>query len=111
MATYPIILHHFENSPFSEKVRVVFGIKQIAWSSVLIPRIMPRPDLMPLTGGDRRTPTFQKCAGIFFVTQKIFFGLGSRFSAPNLFFGGKAGVGGGVGMWGGRRCFLNIHNL
>ena len=44
---YPIILHHFEKSPFSEKIRIVFGLKKIAWTSVLIPRIMPRPDLMP----------------------------------------------------------------
>src|ERR1700676_180821 len=48
---HPIILHHFEKSPFSEKVRVVFGLKNIEWTSVLISRIMPRPDLMPLTGG------------------------------------------------------------
>jgi hypothetical protein len=56
--THPIILHHFRESPFSEKVRVVFG-KNIAWTSVLISRIMPRPDLMPLTGGYRRTPVMQ----------------------------------------------------
>ena len=61
---YPIILHHFEKSPFSEKVRVVFGLKKIAWTSVLIPRIMPRPDLMPMTGGYRRTPTLQIGADI-----------------------------------------------
>ena len=36
------ILHHFEASPFSEKIRLIFGLKQIAWQSVLIPRIMPR---------------------------------------------------------------------
>src|SRR5229473_8721970 len=41
---HPIILHHFEKSPFSEKVRVVFGLKNIEWISVLISRIMPRPD-------------------------------------------------------------------
>ena len=47
----PIILHHFEQSPFSEKVRLVFGLKNLAWTSVLVSRIMPRPDLMPMTGG------------------------------------------------------------
>ena len=46
-----LILHHYPNSPFSEKVRVAFGIKQLAWKSVVIPNIMPKPDLMPLTGG------------------------------------------------------------
>ena len=57
--SYPIILHHFEKSPFSEKVRVVFGLKQISWTSVIVSRTMPRPDLMPITGGYRRTPTLQ----------------------------------------------------
>ena len=37
------ILHHFEASPFSEKIRIIFGFKRIAWQSVLIPRIMPKP--------------------------------------------------------------------
>ncbi|MEO8007084.1 MAG: glutathione S-transferase N-terminal domain-containing protein, partial [Betaproteobacteria bacterium] len=40
---FPVILHHFEKSPFSEKIRIAFGLKKIAWTSVLIPRIMPRP--------------------------------------------------------------------
>ena len=55
----PIILHHFVESPFSEKIRIVFGLKNIAWTSVRISRIMPRPDLMPMTGGYRRTPVMQ----------------------------------------------------
>ena len=51
-----MIRHHYPTSPFSEKVRVAFGIKGLAWKSVIIPRILPKPDLMPLTGGYRRTP-------------------------------------------------------
>jgi glutathione S-transferase-like protein len=47
--TSAIILHHFEESPFSEKIRVIFGLKNLDWTSVLISRIMPQPDLMPLT--------------------------------------------------------------
>ncbi len=47
----PIILHHFDESPFSEKIRLIFGLKSLAWTSVRITRIMPRPDLMLLTGG------------------------------------------------------------
>jgi glutathione S-transferase len=45
-----MILHHYPTSPFSEKVRVAFDIKGLAWKSVIIPRILPKPDLMPLTG-------------------------------------------------------------
>src|SRR2546427_22521 len=66
-----IILHHYETSPYAEKVRVAFGIKGLAWSSVQIPRIMPKPDLMPLTGGYRKTPGMQVGADIFFDTQLI----------------------------------------
>ena len=66
-----IILHHFDASPFSEKIRIIFGFKKIAWKSCLISRIMPRPDLMPLTGGYRRTPVMQIGADIFCDTQII----------------------------------------
>ena len=76
---FPIILHHFEQSPFSEKVRLVFGLKNIDWSSVRISRIMPRPDLMPLTGGYRRTPVMQIGADIYCDTQVIMRELERRF--------------------------------
>jgi glutaredoxin 2 len=26
-----IILHHYDRSPFSEKVRLVFGLKNVSW--------------------------------------------------------------------------------
>jgi glutathione S-transferase len=70
-SSFPIILHHFEQSPFSEKVRLVFGLKGLAWNSVLISRIMPRPDLIPLTGGYRRTPVMQIGADIYCDSQII----------------------------------------
>ena len=66
-----IILHHFDASPFSEKIRIIFGFKKIAWKSCLISRIMPRPDLMPLTGGYRRTPVLQVGADIYCDTALI----------------------------------------
>ena len=31
------ILHHYPQSPFSEKVRLAFGVKRMAWRSVHIP--------------------------------------------------------------------------
>ena len=54
-----LILHHYETSPFSEKVRILLGIKGPPWRSVLSPSIMPKPDLTPLTGGYRRTPQLE----------------------------------------------------
>ena len=65
------ILHHYDNSPFSEKVRLAFGLKGLAWRSVIQPTIMPKPDLIPLTGGYRRIPVLQIGADIFCDTQLI----------------------------------------
>jgi glutathione S-transferase len=78
------ILHHYESSPFSEKVRVVFGLKGLAWRSVQIPNIMPKPDLMPLTGGYRRTPVMQIGADIYCDTQVILAEIEARAPAPSM---------------------------
>jgi glutathione S-transferase len=60
-----IILHHYPNSPFSEKIRLIFGYKGINWQSVIIPVIMPKPDVVALTGGYRKTPFMQIGADIY----------------------------------------------
>jgi glutathione S-transferase len=110
-ATPPIILHHFEASPFSEKVRIVFGLKNIAWTSVLISRIMPRPDLMPMTGGYRRTPVMQVGADIYCDSQCILRELERRFPEPTLFPDGNEGLAWATAMWTDRSFFQNTVNL
>ena len=60
-----LILHHYQGSPFSEKVRLVLGMKGLAWRSVIVPVMMPKPDVMALTGGYRRTPFLQIGADIY----------------------------------------------
>ncbi len=60
-----LILHHYDTSPFSEKFRLVLGLKGLAWRSVKVPRIMPKPDVVALTGGYRRTPFLQIGADIY----------------------------------------------
>lgn len=60
-----IILHQYADSPFSEKIRLLLGYKHASWRRVEIPVIMPRPDLMPLTGGYRRTPVMQLGADVY----------------------------------------------
>ena len=65
------ILHHYPASPFAEKARLMLGHKRLAWHSVIIPSIMPKPDLMPLTGGYRRTPVLQVGADIYCDTALI----------------------------------------
>ena len=109
--TPPIILHHFEQSPFSEKIRIVFGLKNIEWSSVLISRIMPRPDLMPMTGGYRRTPVMQIGADIYCDTQCILRELELRFPEPTLMGSGYQGLAPASAMWTDRSFFQNTVNL
>jgi glutathione S-transferase len=111
MSAPRIILHHFDQSPFSEKIRLIFGLKNIAWTSVRISRIMPRPDLMPLTGGYRRTPVMQIGADIFCDTQCIMRELERRFPAPSLLPAGYDGLAWGSAMWTDRPFFQNTVNL
>ena len=66
-----IILHNYPQSPVAEKVRVALGIKQATWRLVEIPRIPPKPDLVKLTGGYRRTPVMQIGADIYCDSQHI----------------------------------------
>lgn len=69
--TSPIILHHYDTSPFSEKPRLMFGLRGLSWRSVIQPTIMPKPDLTPLTGGYRRAPVMQIGADVFCDSQVI----------------------------------------
>jgi glutathione S-transferase len=108
---YPVVLHHFDQSPFSEKIRVILGFKGVGWSSVRISRIMPRPLLMPLTGGYRRTPVMQIGADIYCDTQIITRELEARFPTPTLFPENNVGVPWALGMWTDRSFFQNTVNL
>ena len=100
-----MILHHYPNSPFSEKVRVAFGLKQAAWKSVVIPNIMPKPDLMPLTGGYQKTPVMQVGADIYCDTQLIMLEIDKRVPAPPLLPPGKEGEARALAMWIDRNIF------
>lgn len=66
-----LILHHYPSSPFSEKIRLVLGFKNLAWKSVVVPQIMPKPDVEALTGGYRKTPILQIGADIYCDTALI----------------------------------------
>lgn len=80
------ILHHYPSSLFSEKVRLALGLREIPWRSVEISNVMPRPDLMPLTGGYRKTPVLQIGADIYCDTQCILPALDAlEASGPRLF--------------------------
>lgn len=66
-----LILHHYPSSPFSEKIRLALGYKQLAWKSVIVPSVAPKPDVLALTGGYRRTPFLQIGADIYCDTALI----------------------------------------
>jgi glutathione S-transferase len=96
-----IILHHYWTSPFSEKVRLYLGLKGLAWRSVEIPNMAPKPDLTPLTGGYRRTPVLQIGADIYCDSQIILRTLEARFPDPPL----AQGLDFGLGFWSDRPFF------
>ena len=100
-----IILHHYAGSPFAEKVRIALAIKQTAWKSVDIPNVMPKPDLMPLTGGYRKTPVMQVGADIYCDTQLIMLELEKRVPSPSLLPKGREGEARGLAMWIDRNIF------
>jgi glutathione S-transferase len=60
-----LILHHYPSSPFSEKIRLILGYKNLRWKSVIIPSILPKPEVLALTGGYRKTPLLQIGADIY----------------------------------------------
>lgn len=94
-----LILHHFDWSPFAEKVRLALGLKGLAWRSVQIPMILPKPDLMPLTGGYRKTPVLQIGADVYCDTRLIARELERRFPTPSLFPGGHRGISLALSHW------------
>lgn len=80
-----LILHHYPTSPFAEKARLLLGFKQLSWRSVLIPPIMPKPDLLALTGGYRKTPVLQVGADVYCDTALIARRLEQEKATPALF--------------------------
>lgn len=69
--TNTMILHHYDGSPYAEKIRLMFGLTGSNWQSLIAPAWPPRPNLDPLTGGYRRIPVAQIGADIFCDTAII----------------------------------------
>jgi glutathione S-transferase len=94
-----IILHHFPSSHYAEKIRLALGLKDLAWRSVILPTVMPKPDLIPLTGGFRRTPVMQIGADIYCDSERIAMELERRHPVPTLFPPGTQGLAQILGAW------------
>ena len=101
-----LILHHYDNSPFSEKIRLCLGHKQLAWRAVRQPDVMPKPHLVPLTGGYRRIPVLQIGADVFCDSQLIARVLERLQPAPTLFPGGSEGLCFALQFWAERLLFM-----
>ena len=99
-----IILHHYETSPYSEKVRLGLGLKGLAWASVEIPRIMPKPDLTALTGGYRKTPVLQIGADIYCDSQLVMRELERRHPTPSFYPAGH-GAADALAWWAEKTMF------
>ena len=99
-----IILHHYEISPYSEKVRIGLGLKGLAWGSVEIPVIMPKPDLTALTGGYRKTPVLQIGADIYCDSQLIMRELERRHPTPSFYPAGR-GAADALAWWAEKTTF------
>jgi glutathione S-transferase len=68
---HELILHHYDLSPYAEKIRLCLGRKGLPWRSVQAPMVMPKPDLVELTGGYRRVPVLQVGADVYCDTHLI----------------------------------------
>jgi glutathione S-transferase len=100
-----IILHQYINSPFSEKIRKIFAHKKISWRSVEQPVIMPKPKLVPLTGGYRRIPVLQIGADVWSDTGIIIRKIDELKPEPTLYPGGLTAAADAMNQWADRRLF------
>jgi len=94
-----LILHHYSSSPFAEKARLMLGLKGLAWQSVTVPMMLPKPDVVALTGGYRRTPFLQVGADIYCDTALIAEVLEARQPSPSLFPAAVAGQARMLAQW------------
>jgi glutathione S-transferase len=94
-----LILHHYAGSPFSEKVRLILGFKKLPWRSVIVPNIMPKPDVTALTGGYRRTPFMQIGADVYCDTALMCRVIDALKPEPPLYPMATAGIADIVAQW------------
>ncbi|KAF1051014.1 MAG: hypothetical protein GAK43_02589 [Stenotrophomonas maltophilia] len=106
-----LILHHYPTSPFAEKARLLLGFKQLAWRSVNIPPIMPKPDLIALTGGYRKTPVLQVGADIYCDTSLIARRLEQEKATPSLFPEGAEFAAAQLAQWADSVLFTHAVSL
>lgn len=103
-----LILHQYAGSPFSEKVRAILGYKDLPWTAVEIPVIMPKPDLVALTGGYRRAPVLQIGSNIYCDTLLIAEVIERLAPIPALYPPESAGTARIIAQWADSTLFRTV---
>ncbi len=106
-----VILHHYDLSPYAEKIRLALGRKSIPWRSVMTPMVMPKADHLELTGGYRRVPVLQIGADIYCDTHCIARTLDRLFPDPPLSQPGQEGIEHAFSRWAETTFMLGVHAL
>ena len=101
-----IIFHHYALSPFSEKIRRILAFKGLPWRAVDQPMMMPKPDLIALTGGYRRIPVLQIGADVYCDTALIARRLDAFYPERSLLPAAQAGLIGILEDWADHRLFF-----
>src|SRR5436853_1916117 len=99
-----IMLLHCDTTHFAEKVRTGLGLKGLAWASVELPVIMPKPNLTALTGGYRKTPVLQIGADVYCDSQLIMRELERRYPTPSFYPAGR-GAADALAWWAEKTTF------
>jgi glutathione S-transferase len=102
-----IILHHYQLSPYSEKVRLALGLKGLSWRSVDVPVWTPRPMLTPMTGGYRRIPILQVGAEFYCDTLLILRVIEELDGSNKLYPAGQEGMVKALCWWIEKSSFMN----
>lgn len=106
-----LILHHYPTSLFAEKARLMLGYKGLSWRSVIVPSILPKPDLTTLTGGYRKTPVLQIGADIYCDTALIARRLEAEKSSPSFYPQGQEFTAASLANWADTVLFLHSVSL
>ncbi|QTD56119.1 glutathione S-transferase family protein [Parasphingorhabdus cellanae] len=101
-----VILHHYENSPFGQAMRLALGLKGINWKSVQQPDICPKPELSALTGGYERIPVLQIGSDIYCDTSVIVDALETLKPEPSLYPEPLGFAGRIIATWSGGLWFM-----
>ncbi len=100
-----VILHQYDMSPFSEKIRKILAHKNAPWRAVTQSMWLPRPHLTPMTGSYRRIPVLQIGADIWCDTRLIARKLDALFPNPPLVPRGLEAAAESISQWADRHMF------